>query len=210
MHELRNLVIMLVIYGGLHLLYYRMRVSGAERKYIPSFQEEPKRQFWFGKQTPDNVARCLLFGLPINTSRATSAGSWSHWISGWVITSTATVRTGRHRARSELPTIDYLTAQYAWFQFYLRVLVVGRWSISDPGMASGCNTAFTSVVLIALFGTAEFDRSKCGHGCRSWQGKSSGNLVLATASTGGSFNPTYSLISRRTLKGGSQRNAARS
>ena len=65
---LRNLVIMLVVYGGLHLLYYRMRVSGAERKYNPSFQDEPRRQFWFGKQTPDNVSRCLLFGLPIWTA----------------------------------------------------------------------------------------------------------------------------------------------
>jgi sterol desaturase/sphingolipid hydroxylase (fatty acid hydroxylase superfamily) len=65
---LRNLIIMLVIYGGTHLAYYTLRVSGKERKYNPSFQEEPKKQFWFGKQVWDNSTRCLVFGLPIWTA----------------------------------------------------------------------------------------------------------------------------------------------
>ena len=65
---LRNLVIMLVFYGGMHLYYYRFRLAGKERKYNPSFQEEIKRQFWFGKQPLDNILRSLIFGLPIWTA----------------------------------------------------------------------------------------------------------------------------------------------
>ena len=65
---LRNLILTLVIFGGLHLAYYHFKVSGKERKYNPSFQEENRRQFLFGKQLPDNVFRSLVFGLPIWTA----------------------------------------------------------------------------------------------------------------------------------------------
>jgi sterol desaturase/sphingolipid hydroxylase (fatty acid hydroxylase superfamily) len=65
---LRNLVIILVIYGGMHLAYYRFRLAGFERKYNPSFQQESKRQFLFGKQVLDNSFRSLVFGLPIWTA----------------------------------------------------------------------------------------------------------------------------------------------
>ncbi len=65
---LRNLILMVVIYGGMHLAYYRLKLFGKERKYNPSFQEEPKRQFLFRKQVPDNAFRCLVFGLPIWTA----------------------------------------------------------------------------------------------------------------------------------------------
>jgi sterol desaturase/sphingolipid hydroxylase (fatty acid hydroxylase superfamily) len=65
---LRNLVIILVFYGGAHLAYYTVRLAGKERKYNPSFQEETKRQFLFGKQPLDNMFRTLVFGLPIWTA----------------------------------------------------------------------------------------------------------------------------------------------
>jgi sterol desaturase/sphingolipid hydroxylase (fatty acid hydroxylase superfamily) len=64
---LRNLVIILVFYGGAHLAYYTLRLAGEEYKYNPSFQQETRRQYMFGKQTPDNAFRTLVFGLPIWT-----------------------------------------------------------------------------------------------------------------------------------------------
>ncbi|HEX9029287.1 MAG TPA: sterol desaturase family protein [Anaerolineales bacterium] len=64
---LRNLIIMLVVYGGLHLTFYTFKLHGNVRKYNPSFQEEPKKQFLFGRQPLDNATRCLLTGLPIWT-----------------------------------------------------------------------------------------------------------------------------------------------
>lgn len=65
---LRNLIIMVVMYGGLHLAFYRFKLYGKDRKYNPSFQEETKRQFLFGKQVLDNSFRSLVFGLPIWTA----------------------------------------------------------------------------------------------------------------------------------------------
>jgi sterol desaturase/sphingolipid hydroxylase (fatty acid hydroxylase superfamily) len=65
---LRNLLIMLVFYGGMHIYYYKYRLAGQERKYNPSFQDENKRQFLFGKQPLDNLFRSLVFGLPIWTA----------------------------------------------------------------------------------------------------------------------------------------------
>ena len=65
---LRNLVIMLIWFGGLHLAYYTLKLSGREHKYNPSFQEETKRQFLFGKQVYDNIFRCIVFGLPVWTA----------------------------------------------------------------------------------------------------------------------------------------------
>ncbi len=65
---LRNLIIMLVFYGGFHLIFYRWRLLGSERKYNPSFQEETKKQFLFGKQVYDNAFRSLVWGLPVWTA----------------------------------------------------------------------------------------------------------------------------------------------
>jgi len=65
---LRNLIIMLVVYGGLHLVFYTLKLHGNERKYNPSFQQEYKKQFLFGKQPLDNAFRCLVFALPIWTA----------------------------------------------------------------------------------------------------------------------------------------------
>ena len=65
---LRNLVIVLIFFGGADLAYYQYRLAGKERKYNPSFQEETKRQFLFGKQRPDNMFRTLVFGVPIWTA----------------------------------------------------------------------------------------------------------------------------------------------
>ena len=65
---LRNLIIMIVFYGGLDLIYYRLKLFGRERKYNPSYQEEPKKQFLFGKQVLDNSFRSIVFGLPVWTA----------------------------------------------------------------------------------------------------------------------------------------------
>lgn len=65
---LRNLIIMVVAYGGMHTAYYTLRLSDKERKYNPSFGDEPRKQFLFGKQVWDNAFRCLVSGLPIWTA----------------------------------------------------------------------------------------------------------------------------------------------
>lgn len=65
---LRNFIMMMVVYGGLHLALYTFRLHGDRRKYNPSFQEETKRQFLFGKQPYDNAFRSLVSGLPIWTA----------------------------------------------------------------------------------------------------------------------------------------------
>jgi sterol desaturase/sphingolipid hydroxylase (fatty acid hydroxylase superfamily) len=65
---LRNLVIMLVVYGGLHLAFYTYRLNGNVGKYNPSFQQEHKKQFLFGRQPLDNAFRCLVSALPIWTA----------------------------------------------------------------------------------------------------------------------------------------------
>lgn len=65
---LRNLIVLLVVYGSMHLAYYTFKLSGTERKYNPSFQEETKKQFLFGKQLYDNIFRTLISALPIWTA----------------------------------------------------------------------------------------------------------------------------------------------
>lgn len=65
---LRNFIMMLVLNGVLHLMLYTFRLHGNERKYNPSFQEETKRQFLFGKQPLDNAFRSLFSGVPIWTA----------------------------------------------------------------------------------------------------------------------------------------------
>ena len=65
---LRNLLMMIFFFGGLHLAYYTLKLDGKERKYNPSFQGEKRRQFLFGKQVYDNMFRSLVFGLPIWTA----------------------------------------------------------------------------------------------------------------------------------------------
>jgi sterol desaturase/sphingolipid hydroxylase (fatty acid hydroxylase superfamily) len=65
---LRNLVIMLIVYGGLHLVLYTYRLHGNVRKYHPSFQDEYKKQFLFGRQPLDNAFRCLVSALPVWTA----------------------------------------------------------------------------------------------------------------------------------------------
>ncbi|MCP4141812.1 MAG: sterol desaturase family protein [Chloroflexi bacterium] len=65
---LRNLIIMLITFGGTHLAFYRLRLKGSERKYNPSFQEKPQKKFLFSKQIPDNVFRSIVYGLPIWTA----------------------------------------------------------------------------------------------------------------------------------------------
>jgi len=65
---LRNFILIMIVFVGLHLVLYTFRLHGDERKYNPSFQEETKRQFLFGKQPLDNAFRTLVFGLPIWTA----------------------------------------------------------------------------------------------------------------------------------------------
>lgn len=65
---LRNLLLTLFFFGGAHLVYYRYRLVGKGQKYNPSYQEETKRQFLFGRQPFDNMFRSLVFGVPIWTA----------------------------------------------------------------------------------------------------------------------------------------------
>ncbi len=65
---LRNFLLMGAVYGGLHLVFYTLKLHGKERKYHPSFHQEKNRRFLFGSQVYDNVFRSLVFGLPIWTA----------------------------------------------------------------------------------------------------------------------------------------------
>jgi sterol desaturase/sphingolipid hydroxylase (fatty acid hydroxylase superfamily) len=83
---LRNFIIMIVVYGGLHLVFYTLKLHGTERKYHPSFQEEHKKQFLFGRQPIDNAFRSLVTGLPIWTAYEVlyvwaAANGWVAYIS---------------------------------------------------------------------------------------------------------------------------------
>ena len=65
---LRNYLLTLFIFGGLHLAFYTYKLDGIDRKYNPDFQDKPKNQFILGKQLPDNIIRSLVSGVPIWTA----------------------------------------------------------------------------------------------------------------------------------------------
>ena len=64
---LRNLVIVLVVAGGLHLLLYTFRAQGDEEHYDARPLGRKSKQFHFGNQTWDNMFWTLVGSVPIGT-----------------------------------------------------------------------------------------------------------------------------------------------
>jgi len=64
---LRNLVIVLTVAGGLHLLLFRFRRQGDEQRYDARPLAKNSRVFHFGDQVRDNMFWTLAGSLPIGT-----------------------------------------------------------------------------------------------------------------------------------------------
>jgi len=65
---LRNLLLMWIIFGGQHLVFYRLKLHGTERKYHPQWMAVNNKRFLFKNQTYDNVFRSVVFGCTIWTA----------------------------------------------------------------------------------------------------------------------------------------------
>lgn len=65
---LRNMVLMWIIFGGHHLVFYMLRLHGNERKYHPQWMAVDNRRFLFRNQTFDNVFRSCVSGCTIWTA----------------------------------------------------------------------------------------------------------------------------------------------
>ncbi len=64
---LRNFILLWVFYGGLHLIFYTLKLFGNKQKYHPSFHQEKNKKFLFHNQVYDNVFRSNVFSLPLWT-----------------------------------------------------------------------------------------------------------------------------------------------
>ena len=64
----RNLVLVLVIYGGLHFRLYIRRAQGLQFKYSSRWLQTKTEVFLFKDQTYDNMFRTLFWGVPIWTA----------------------------------------------------------------------------------------------------------------------------------------------
>jgi len=60
---LRNLLLMAVVAGSLHLYLYTCRKQGKRLKYDPRERHETGRKFWFGNQVHDNMFWSLGSGV---------------------------------------------------------------------------------------------------------------------------------------------------
>jgi len=60
---LRNLIMVVIIYGGYNLLLYRFRVEGNKKKYHPDWLQNDSKKFIFGKQLYDNMFRACVVGV---------------------------------------------------------------------------------------------------------------------------------------------------
>ena len=66
---LRNLVVLLIVAGGLHLWFYGIDAQGNLQKYDPRPMSARKNAlFKFGYQTWDNVYYSIVSGVPIATA----------------------------------------------------------------------------------------------------------------------------------------------
>lgn len=65
---LRNMVLLWLIAGGHHLVFYMLKLHGDRRKYHPLWLSPDNKKFLFGHQTYDNVFRSCLSGCTIWTA----------------------------------------------------------------------------------------------------------------------------------------------
>jgi sterol desaturase/sphingolipid hydroxylase (fatty acid hydroxylase superfamily) len=65
---LRNLILLWIVAGSLHLVLYRLKLHGSVRKYHPQWQATDSPKFLFRNQAVDNCLRSNLVGLPVWTA----------------------------------------------------------------------------------------------------------------------------------------------
>jgi sterol desaturase/sphingolipid hydroxylase (fatty acid hydroxylase superfamily) len=65
---LRNAIFMWIIYGGLHLILYKLKLHGKNRKYLGAWQATHDPRFLFNNQVHDNIFRSFIIGCPIWTA----------------------------------------------------------------------------------------------------------------------------------------------
>lgn len=90
----RNLVLMLVVFGIYHFTVYIKRVEETYGKYHPEWQARNARKFLFNDQVKDNMFRSIVSGVPI----------WSAWEVLYLWLS----------ARGRLPVISF-ASHPGWF-----------------------------------------------------------------------------------------------
>jgi sterol desaturase/sphingolipid hydroxylase (fatty acid hydroxylase superfamily) len=64
----RNMVMMIIVSGGLHLWLYRWKKQGTNFKYNKQWPKDESAQFAFGNQLYDNMFYSLVSGVPIWTA----------------------------------------------------------------------------------------------------------------------------------------------
>lgn len=65
---LRNMVLVWIVYGGYHLLFYKLKVQGETGKYHPEWGTKVSKRHLFNNQVYDNVFRACVSGVPIWTA----------------------------------------------------------------------------------------------------------------------------------------------
>lgn len=65
---LRNVVLTLLIYGGMHLWFYHFQKQGSLFKFNGKWPSSDNGAFLFGRQTPDNMFWTLVSGVPFWTA----------------------------------------------------------------------------------------------------------------------------------------------
>ena len=77
----------LLLYGGIELVYYTCRKQGTRFKYNHRFpSESPSDVFWFRSQNLDNVLRTFFVSVPVVIlwAYANSWASWLRWDEHWL------------------------------------------------------------------------------------------------------------------------------
>lgn len=64
----RNLILLWIVAGGLHLVLYQLKLHGTERKYHPKWQIKNSKKYLFNDQVFDNVFRSNVYGATIWTA----------------------------------------------------------------------------------------------------------------------------------------------
>ncbi len=65
---LRNVIMMLIVYGFYHMTIYKWKIQGTTGKYNPKWQDKSSKKFLFNNQVKDNMIRSLASGAPLWTA----------------------------------------------------------------------------------------------------------------------------------------------
>jgi len=78
---LRNMVLIGVVYGTIHLVLYTLKLHGNRRKYHPQWQAKKTKKFLFSDQVFDNAFRTCVSGCTIWTAYEVLYiwGAANHW-----------------------------------------------------------------------------------------------------------------------------------